>query len=135
MHFTGNFIEYRHWKLNFPFQAKICKILHNIVLRQVYQFSFIDIRWKFRSKIYNKFILLKLNFIIWIASQKLKSLFHKLYFFSEWNSGSCPLFFTHLLEQIIFKREKESLASSLLNKICRQNWYQSKSDYMDRALI
>ena len=37
--------------------------------------------------------------------------------------------------QIIFKREKESLASSLLNIICRQNWYQCKSDYMDRALV
>ena len=33
----------------------------------------------------------------------------------------------------IFKREEESLASSLLNIICRQNWYQSKSNYMDRA--
>ena len=38
-------------------------------------------------------------------------------------------------QQIIFKREEESLASSLLNIICRQNWYQSKSDYMDRALV
>ena len=34
-------------------------------------------------------------------------------------------------QQIIFKREEESLASSLLNIICLQNWYQSKSDYMD----
>ena len=29
---------------------------------------------------------------------------------------------------------KEKLSSSFLNIICRQNWYQSKSDYMDRAL-
>ena len=28
---------------------------------------------------------------------------------------------------------EECLASSLLNIICYQNWYQSKSDYMDRA--
>ena len=35
--------------------------------------------------------------------------------------------------QIIFKREWNSLASSLLNIICRQILYQSKSDYMDRA--
>ena len=27
-----------------------------------------------------------------------------------------------------------TLASSLLNIICRQIWYQSKSDYLDRAL-
>ena len=32
------------------------------------------------------------------------------------------------------KKEEPSLASSLLNIICYQNWYQSKSDYMDRAL-
>ena len=37
--------------------------------------------------------------------------------------------------QVIFKREEESLASSLLNIICRQNWYQHKSDYMDRAFM
>ena len=37
--------------------------------------------------------------------------------------------------QIIFKREEESLVSSLLNKICRQNWYQSKSDYMNGASV
>ena len=36
--------------------------------------------------------------------------------------------------KVIFKREEESLASSLLNIICRQNGYQSKSDYMDRAI-
>ena len=35
--------------------------------------------------------------------------------------------------QIIFKREEESLVCSLLNIICRQIWYQSKSGYMDRA--
>ena len=34
---------------------------------------------------------------------------------------------------IIFKREEARLSSSLLNIICRQIWYQSKSDYMDRA--
>ena len=39
------------------------------------------------------------------------------------------------LLQITFKREEESLAPSLLNIICRQNWYQSKSDYMDRAYM
>ena len=33
----------------------------------------------------------------------------------------------------MLKREEESLACSLLNIICRQIWYQSKSDYMDRA--
>ena len=38
--------------------------------------------------------------------------------------GSCP---------IIFKREEARLPSSLLNIICRQLWYQSKSDYMDKA--
>ena len=37
--------------------------------------------------------------------------------------------------QIIFKREEESLASSLLNIICCQNWYLSESDYMDRACV
>ena len=31
------------------------------------------------------------------------------------------------------KKKEESLASSLLNIICHQNWYQRKSDYMDRA--
>ena len=35
--------------------------------------------------------------------------------------------------QIIFKREQAKLSSSLLNIIYRQIWYQSKSDYMDRA--
>ena len=35
--------------------------------------------------------------------------------------------------QIIFKREEARLSSSLLNIICRQIWYQRKSDYMDRA--
>jgi hypothetical protein len=37
--------------------------------------------------------------------------------------------------EIIFKREEESLACSLLNMICHQNWYQRKSDYMDTALV
>ena len=37
--------------------------------------------------------------------------------------------------QIIFKREEARLSSSLLNKICRQIWYQSKSDYMDKVFF
>ena len=37
--------------------------------------------------------------------------------------------------QIILKRKDESLASSLWKIICHQNWYQSISDYMDRAIV
>ena len=33
----------------------------------------------------------------------------------------------------IFKREEESLASSLLNILCYQNWYQLFYHYMDQA--
>ena len=51
-------------------------------------------------------------------------------------SISCPIHVVswyQIWQQIIFKRKEESLASSLLNIICRQNWYQCKSDYvMDR---
>ena len=46
------------------------------------------------------------------------------------------LLWYQIWQQIILKREEEteeSLASSLLNIICHQNWYQSKSDNMDRA--
>ena len=43
------------------------------------------------------------------------------------------LLWYQICQQIIFKREEQSLAYSLLNIICRQIWYQSKSDYMDRA--
>ena len=44
------------------------------------------------------------------------------------------LFRYQIWRQIIFKREEESMASSLLNTIFRQNWYQCKSDYMDKAI-
>ena len=55
------------------------------------------------------------------------------------NSILCPIhlvtFRRQFWRQIIFKREKARLFFSLLNIICRQIWYQHKSDYMDRALI
>ena len=35
----------------------------------------------------------------------------------------------------MFKREQARLFSFLMNIVCRQIWYQSKSDYMDWALV
>ena len=45
-------------------------------------------------------------------------------------------FFLKILfwRQIKFKREEARLPSSLLNINCCQIWYQSKSDYIDRAI-
>ena len=40
---------------------------------------------------------------------------------------------SHFYFDIKFGDRLYSIASSLLNIICRQIWYQSKSDYMDRA--
>ena len=45
----------------------------------------------------------------------------------------CSHFWYQIWRQIIFKREQARLSSSLLNIICGQIWYQSKSDYLDRA--
>ena len=54
MPITGNFIEYGQCKLNIPFQAKVCKCLHNIVLYQVYKFHFIQERGKFQCPVFMK---------------------------------------------------------------------------------
>ena len=45
------------------------------------------------------------------------------------------LIWYQIWRQIIFKREEESLACSLLSIICRQIWYQINMHYIDRALV
>ena len=54
MQIIGNFIEYGQCKLNIPFQAKVYKCLHNIVLYQVYKFHFIQVRGKFQWPVFMK---------------------------------------------------------------------------------
>ena len=87
-------------------------------------------------------IIIFLNFFVVLAATVLLTLNHKTVEYSCQNrlflqtnalSMQSLLLWYQIWRQIIFKREEESLASSLLNIICYQNWYQSKSDYMDRA--
>ena len=54
----------------------------------------------------------------------------------EWHY--CPIHlvtFTLISNLATDYSQKRSLASSLLNILCRQIWYQCKSDYMDRASV